>query len=49
MTPSYKENQTNRALLVKLFGEKWIKKRDEELKRMREAVKPKTEQLKLEL
>lgn len=49
MNPSYKENQTNRALLLRLFGEEWIKKRDKDLKRMREAVKPKIEQLKLEL
>lgn len=43
------ENKTNRALLLRLFGEEWIKKRDEDLRRLREAVKPKIEQLKLEL
>lgn len=44
-----KENPENRALLLRLFGHKWLKERDESLKRMIEKVKPKTEQLKLEL
>lgn len=44
-----KENPNNRALLKRLFGDKWLKERDESLKRMIEKVKPKTEQLKLNL
>jgi len=47
MTPSYKENPHNRSILIRLFGEEWIKKRDKDL----EALRPKTkqQQLKLEL
>jgi len=41
----YKENQTNIALLLKLYGEEWMKKRDEALEAMR--PKPKQQQLKL--
>lgn len=33
--PSYKEKPHNRSVLLRLFGEEWIKKRDDELKRMR--------------
>lgn len=29
-----KENPNNRALLKRLFGEEWLKKRDEALKKM---------------
>jgi len=42
-----KENPNNRNLLIKLFGEKWIKGRDERMKKMLGIKESK--QLKLEL
>ena len=41
-----KENPNNRNLLIKLFGEKWVKERDERMKKLI-CSKPKEEQLKL--
>lgn len=42
-----KENQTNRNLLIKLFGQEWIKKRDQFFKDIDDREKSKQGQLKL--
>jgi len=44
-----KENKENRALLLRLFGEEWLKKRDEYFQKIYDSRQPKKGQLKLEL